>query len=230
MNMITVIIPALNEEREIAGTIACVRDMEGVSEVIVVDGGSQDGTVGIARTMGAVVVECERGRGRQMHAGALAGGGEVLWFVHADTRPESDATRQMVAALGDASVAGGNCTLAFDGETWGARLLNAVQPLMKLLGVYYGDSTIFVRRAVYCAAGGCRPYPLFEDSDLIQRIRGLGRFVSLEARVVTSSRRFEQRGFLRTCFLWTSLQMLFWCGVPAERLGRWYAPVRRHTV
>ncbi|HBY58597.1 MAG TPA: glycosyl transferase [Solibacterales bacterium] len=228
--MISVIIPALNEEREIARTIVCALAMEEVGEVIVVDGGSQDGTVGIARAMGAAVVECERGRGRQMHAGALAASGEVLWFVHADTRPESGATRQIVAALGDALVVGGNCTLAFDGETRGARLLNAVQPLMKRLGVYYGDSTIFVRRSVYCAAGGCRPYPLFEDSDLIQRVRALGRFVSLDARVVTSSRRFEQRGFLRTCFLWTSLQMLFWCGVPAERLGKWYAPVRRDTV
>lgn len=228
--MISAIIPALNEESEIAKTIESVRALPGCLEVIVVDGGSCDRTVPVARGMGAKVISSARGRGAQMHQGAEVARGEVLWFVHADTRPSPGSTTQMMAALGDASTLGGNFTLVFDGRSLGARLLNALQPLMKRLGFYYGDSTIFVKRSVYFAVGGFRPYPVFEDSDLIRRIRSAGGFVSLPATVQTSSRRFEQAGFCRTCLRWSILQSLFWLGVPAERLGALYRPVRRVSV
>lgn len=181
----------------------------------------------IAESMGATVIGSARGRGAQMHRGAEVASGEVLWFVHADTRPSAGSTTQMMAALREDSTAGGNFTLVFDGRSLGARLLNTLQPLMKRLGFYYGDSTIFVRRSVYFAVGGFKPYPVFEDSDLIQRITSVGEFVSLPATVRTSSRRFEQKGFCRTCIWWSSLQLLFWLGVPAERLGRLYGPIRR---
>ena len=225
--MISAVIPTLNEEAEIAETIRALLAQTDEMEVIVVDGGSSDATVQIAECLGAVVVRSERSRGRQMHAGALAARGDVLWFIHADTRPCSTATHQMIAALRSAAVAGGNFTLAFDGSTFGAHLLNFLQPLMKLLRCYYGDSTIFVRRDVYFRLGGFQPYPLFEDADLIGKIRTAGRFCSLPGLVTTSSRRFEGRSFLATCTQWSAMQLLYWIGVPAETLGRLYAPIRR---
>ncbi|MBI4907283.1 MAG: TIGR04283 family arsenosugar biosynthesis glycosyltransferase [Acidobacteria bacterium] len=228
--MISAIIPALNEESEIANTIEAVRSLPDTIEVIVVDGGSCDRTVPIAQGMGVRVIQSARGRGRQMHEGALAAQGEVLWFVHADTTPSADCTTQMLRALGHDSTAGGNFSLVFDGHSFGARVLNALQPLMKRLGSYYGDSTIFVRRSVYFAVGGFKPYPVFEDSDLIQRIKSVGDFVSLPATVRTSSRRFEQKGFCLTCLWWSSLQLLFWLGIPAECLGKLYGPIRRGSV
>jgi rSAM/selenodomain-associated transferase 2 len=225
--VISVVIPTLNEAAEIAETILSVLSQPGVVEVIVVDGGSTDATVWIAEDSGARVIHSKRGRGRQMHAGALAADGEVLWFVHADTRPGPDTARQLLDALSAGLAAGGNCTLTFDGPALGARILNLVQPLMRRLHCYYSDSTIFVRRDLYFALGGFRSYPLFEDADLIARVRSAGRFVSVRGTVRTSSRRFEQRGFLRTCARWSALQLLFWIGVPAETLGGLYQPIRR---
>lgn len=207
--MISAVIPTLNEEAEIGETIWALQVQKDEVEVIVVDGGSSDDTVRIAESLGVTVVGCERGRGRQMHAGALVSRGEILWFIHADTRACATATAQMIQALGSARIAGGNFTLAFDGRTLGARLLNLVQPLMKMLRCYYGDSTIFVRRDVYFETGGFRPYPVFEDADLIGKIRRAGRFVSLPGLVTTSSRRFEERGFLATCIQWSAMQVLY---------------------
>jgi rSAM/selenodomain-associated transferase 2 len=225
--MISTVIPTLNEEAEIAETIRALLTQEDEIEVIVVDGGSTDATARIAENLGVVVIRSERGRGRQMHAGALAAHGDILWFVHADTRACAVATHQMIKALRSPGISGGNFTLAFDGCTFGARLLNFVQPLMKALRCYYGDSTIFVKRDVYFELGGFQPYPLFEDADLIGRIRKTGRFLSLPGLVTTSSRRFEGRSFLATCSQWSALQLLYSIGVPAETLGRLYAPVRR---
>lgn len=224
---ISVIIPALDEEAEIGETIQAVQCLPGCLEVILVDGGSQDRTASIARQLEARVILSGRGRGAQMQKGAKAASGEVLWFVHADTRPSAGSTGQMITALRDHSVAGGNFRLEFDGSSPGARLLNALQPVMRRLGFYYGDSTIFVRRSVYFDLGGFRSYQLFEDSDLIRRIKSAGRFVTLPAKVRTSSRRFERKGFLLTCFLWSGLQVLFWLGVSPERIGKFYSPVRR---
>ncbi|MBK9169609.1 MAG: TIGR04283 family arsenosugar biosynthesis glycosyltransferase [Bryobacterales bacterium] len=228
--MISAIVPALNEESGIARTIEALRSLPDPVEVIVVDGGSSDNTVPIAENLGVRVVRSERGRGVQMNLGALAATGEVLWFVHADTTPCAATTAQMLQALSRGPVAGGNFTLVFNGRSPGARLLTFLQPFMKRLGSYYGDSTIFVKRETYFALGGFKPYPLFEDSDLIQRIKRAGEFVSLPATVRTSSRRFEQRGFCLTCLWWSSLQVLYWMGVPAARLERLYGPVRRNSA
>jgi rSAM/selenodomain-associated transferase 2 len=225
--MISAVIPTLNEEAELGETIRALLAQNDEIEVIVVDGGSSDDTARVAETLGAQVVRSGRGRGRQMHAGALAARGDILWFVHADTRPCPTATRQMINALRLPDLAGGNFTLAFDGHTLGARLLNFVQPMMKTLRCYYGDSTIFVRRDLYFELGGFQPYPLFEDADLIGKIRSAGRFGSLPGLVTTSSRRFEGRSFMATCAQWSAMQLLHWIGVPAETLGRLYAPIRR---
>lgn len=228
--MISAIIPTLNEEAEIAATIRALLAQADNIEAIVADGGSTDATIRVAESLGAVVIRSERGRGTQMHAGALAARGDILWFVHADTRPCPAATQQMIKALQSPQVSAGNFTLAFDGKTVGARLLNFVQPFMKLLRCYYGDSTIFVKRDVYFSLGGFRPYPLFEDAELIGRIGKTGRFLSLPGLVTTSSRRLESRGFLATCCQWSAMQALYWIGVPADTLGRLYAPIRRPAV
>ena len=225
--MISAVIPTLNEEAEIAATIQALLAQVGDLEVVVADGGSSDTTIEIAERLGAVIVRSARGRGKQMHAGAMAARGDILWFIHADTRVCADATRQLIAALESPGMTGGNFTLAFDGQTLGARLLTLSQPVMKALRVYYGDSTIFLRSDVYFALGGFRPYPLFEDADMIARIRAAGAFRSLAGQVTTSSRRFEGRSFLLTCTQWTAMQLLYWLGVPAESLGRFYAPIRR---
>jgi rSAM/selenodomain-associated transferase 2 len=225
--VLSVIIPALNEALAIGQTLTAVSRQADDLEVIVVDGGSSDATVEIAQRMGATVLRSECGRGVQLHAGAAASSGNVLWFVHADTRPSPEGSRRIHEALAIPGVVGGSFAVTFDGASFGARMMNRGSPFMQRLGFCYGDSGIFVPRPVYERIGGFRPHPLFEDLDFLQRLKRVGRFVHLPEKIETSSRRFEGRSFALTCAQWSGMQMLYWAGVPPERLARMYLPIRR---
>jgi rSAM/selenodomain-associated transferase 2 len=224
--MISVIIPTLNEETTIGTTLERLTRVRGLAEVIVVDGGSTDCTRDIVRRHGVRLIDAPRGRGQQMHAGAAAATGEILWFLHADTHPPEDAPDHIVQALRDPAIVGGHFRIQFDGGRRAARVLTWVYPHLSWLGLCYGDSGLFVRRSAYELAGGFRPYPIFEDLDLARRLRRLGRLSRLPAAVVTSSRRFEGRSFVLTFAWWSVLQVLYWLGVSPHFLGRLYAPIR----
>jgi rSAM/selenodomain-associated transferase 2 len=224
--LLSIIIPALNEARAIVETLDAAARVRGEVEVIVVDGGSSDGTAEVARGRGARVINSARGRGAQMHAGALAARGEVLWFLHADTLAPADAAECIGRALRDARAVGGNFRVRFDGASVAARFLTRLYPRLRLLGLAYGDSGFFVRRAAYERAGGFKPFPIFEDLDLLRTLWRQGRFVQAEGCVVTSSRRFEGRSFALTFARWSLLQSLYWLGVSPHTLARLYANVR----
>jgi rSAM/selenodomain-associated transferase 2 len=223
----SIIIPTLNEEAALPDTLRAISALKGQPEVIVADGGSTDNTLAIARSAGAIIIPSERGRGQQQAAGAAHANGEVLWFLHADSLADPKALESMEQALGDPKVAAGNFTLRFDGETRAARTLTLAYPYFRLLGLCYGDSGIFIRRSAYDALGGFRPFPLFEDVDLVWRVKRSGRFVRLRCPLITSSRRFEGRSFTLTFAHWAALQILFWAGVSPVRLARMYAHIRR---
>jgi rSAM/selenodomain-associated transferase 2 len=222
MTRISVIVPALNEARCIKQTLQALRNLHGDPEIIVVDGGSEDDTVPTARACGVTVISAPRGRGPQMHAGANAAQGDVLWFIHADTTPPPHATSELLRALDDPHVAAGNFRLRFDGNTRAARQLTAIYPHLRRLGLSYGDAGIFVRRSAYQAAGGFQPHPLFEDLDFMRRVKRTGRFVHIDCAITTSARRFENRNFALMWIHWTTLQVLYWAGVPPSHLARWY--------
>lgn len=226
MTNISIIIPALNEALSIGETLEAAARVKGVVEVVVVDGGSADGTAEAARSRGARVVDSARGRGAQMHAGALAARGEVLWFLHADTLAPADAGECIERALLDPLAVGGNFRIRFDGAGGAARFLTWLYPRLRLLGLAYGDSGFFVRRAAYERAGGFKPFPIFEDLELLRSLWRQGRFVQAEACVVTSSRRFEGRSFTLTFARWSLMQGLYWLGVSPHTLARLYANVR----
>ena len=208
--------------RDLAATMGRLR---GEFEVIVCDGGSADATVETARQCGLRVIEAPRGRGPQMNAGARSAEGETLLFLHADTRLPEDALTQVADALNDDRVSGGNFSLIFGGDTQEARLLTRIYPFLRLGGMVYGDSAIFVRRGVFESLNGYRDYPIFEDCDLYRRMRRAGRVVWLKACATTSSRRFEGR-FIRTFALWSLMQALYWVGVNPNLLNRLYKPLR----
>lgn len=224
--MVSIIVPTLNEENGIAETLRSLIGLAGQKEILVSDGGSEDQTEQIAQSLGVRVIRGERGRGCQLHAGASAASGNILWFVHADTRAEAGAIQGIEQALRNSGVAGGDFTLVFEGSHYSARQMTRIYPYLRWLGLSYGDAGIFIKRQVYDEIGGCRPYPLFEDLDLIRRMRRQGRFVHLKERIFTSSRRFAGPQYARVWALWIGLQILYWAGVSPYRLSRWYRHAR----
>jgi rSAM/selenodomain-associated transferase 2 len=224
--MISIVIPTLNEAAAIERSIGAAQALEGEKEIIVADGGSEDSTVTIAERRGARVVHAARGRGTQLHAGAMAATGDVLWFVHADTIVDPKSIPAIDAALRDSETVGGNFRLLFEGSGLAARHLTWTYPRLRFLGLCYGDAGIFVRRSSYEEIGGFQPYPLFEDVDLARRLRTKGNFVHLDCRIVTSSRRFEGKNYAAVWVRWIALQTFYWLGVPPERLARWYRHAR----
>lgn len=235
-HLLSVVVPALNEEACIGALIETLRLMPDVSEIVVCDGGSRDRTVPIARELGAVVVqmarENERNRGAQMNGGAHASTGTVLWFLHADARPHRNAARAILKAAENHRVCGGNFRLRFDDEgrsdsmRRAARLFEAIARVQRRLGVYYGDSGIWVRRDDFEALGGYRSWPLFEDFDFARRLEARARRLKkrtlcLNLPVVVSARRFET-GASRLLMRWATFQVLFSLGVSPHRLARLY--------
>lgn len=224
--MLSIIIPTFNEAHSIGATLDAVARLSGPIEVLVVDGGSRDGTQRIVGERGVALVASEKGRGAQMHRGACLARGEALWFLHADTIPPPNAAGLIMKALDEREVSGGNFDIRFDGAQPAARFMTWLYPRLRALGLCYGDSAIFVRREAYERLGGFEPFPIFEDLDLVRRLRREGRVAHLPAQVLTSSRRFEGHSFILTFTRWAILQGLYWLGVHPRHLGRLYAPVR----
>ena len=190
-------------------------------EVVLVDGGSRDDSVAMARAAGLRVVVAERGRARQMNAGAQACGGALLLFLHADTRLPEAADAMVCAAL--AVQAWGRFDVRIDGRPLMLRVVAALMNLRsRLSGIATGDQAIFVRRDVFEAVGGFPDQPLMEDIELSCRLLRVSRPACLRARVRTSGRRWEQRGVWRTIALMWRLRWAYWRGVPAERLAEAY--------
>lgn len=224
--IVTVIIPALNEARSIDTTLRSISRLAMPAEVIVVDGGSKDNTRQIASGCGARVITSERGRGAQMHRGASLAKGNVFWFLHADTVVPAESVHLIVEALLDKEVITGNFNVRFDGTGAAPSFMNWFYSQLRRVGLCYGDSAIFVRREAYEQSGGFNAFPIFEDLDLLRRLKKIGKFAQLPATVVTSSRRFENRSFVVTFIRWLALQLLYWLGVNPRRLAAFYSPVR----
>ena len=222
----SVVIPALNEAEGIGATLASVARQRPPVEVVVVDGGSTDGTPEAARRAmpEARVIAPGRGRARQMNAGAAAASGEALLFLHADTRLPEGAADAVREALAEPGVAGGCFQPRFVGPGAGSRWMRLWEsPLwMRWWRFAFGDRAAFCSRRAFERAGGFRDQPLFEDLDLVRDLRAEGRFVFLDLAVETSARRFGERGALRqqlrNLALWTAWN----AGVDPARLAAFY--------
>jgi rSAM/selenodomain-associated transferase 2 len=228
---VSVIIPTLNEERSIGRTLEALTLAAGNIEVIVVDGGSNDATTEIARRWGARIITSAQGRGIQMHNGARLAQAQTLLFLHADTIVPLEAIDRITELLAkDQLAVGGNCDIRFDGDSRAARLMTWLYPKLEKIGLCYGDSGIFVRASVYEEIGGFKSFPIFEDVDLVSRLKRRGRMVHLPVAVVTSSRRFERRSFALTFARWSVMQGLYCIGISPRLLNQLYAPIRSAEV
>jgi rSAM/selenodomain-associated transferase 2 len=223
MSMLSVVVPVLNEAANLTALLPHLAERCPGAEVLVVDGGSEDGSAAIVAATAAVRgLTAGRGRARQMNAGAGAATGDVLLFLHADTRLPAGTVPAIAAALADPAVVGGRFDVRFDGPRALALVAALMNARSRATGIATGDQAIFVRRSVFEALGGYPDVPLMEDVQLSRRLRGMGRLACLRLRVTTSGRKWEREGLLRTIGLMWALRFLHFCGVSPARLHAWY--------
>jgi rSAM/selenodomain-associated transferase 2 len=217
--MISVVTPTLNAAGSIAACLEAARDAD---EIVVVDGGSSDGTPAIAERLGARFLAAPRGRGGQLAAGAAAARGDWLLFLHADTRLEPGwraAADRHIERRGDSAAC---FRFRLDAGEWPARLVEAgVSLRVRLLGLPYGDQGLLVSRRLYDEIGGYRPLALMEDVDLVRRL-GRGRIERLGVAALTSPDRWRRDGWLRRSLLNLVCLALYRSGMSAERVAKLY--------
>jgi rSAM/selenodomain-associated transferase 2 len=220
---VSIVMPVLDEAACIADSLAALAPLraQGV-QIIVVDGGSRDGT--LLRCSGAadVLLASPRGRARQMNAGARAATGDMLLFLHADTALPPEALALVSDAL--AHHPWGRFDVRIDGHSrWLPIVAASMNLRSRLTGIATGDQAIFMRRAAFESVGGFADQPLMEDIELCKRLRQHhGAPACLRAHVVTSGRRWDERGAWSTIVLMWRLRWLYWRGVSADRLAAAY--------
>ncbi len=221
---ISVVVPTMNEATDILTVLSALTGLRlRGHEIVVVDGGSVDGTPSLAAPLADRVIASAAGRASQMNAGAAAARGDVLWFLHADTVPAADADRTLLAALAKPGCDWGRFNVRLSGC---ARMLRIVETLMNLrsclTGIATGDQGIFVRRALFETVGGFPELPLMEDIALSRQLKCHGRPACVRTKLIVSSRRWEQNGTLRTIALMWWLRLAYYCGFDPQRLATWY--------
>ncbi|MCP9440398.1 MAG: TIGR04283 family arsenosugar biosynthesis glycosyltransferase [Nitrospira sp.] len=229
--IVSVIIPTLHERDLLTKTILHTAEL-GFDEIVVVDGGSTDGTMALAKACcagltGAHVITAPRGRARQMNEGAKVSRGEGLLFLHADTLLPPNAKALITSALADSGIAGGRFDVRFDSSSpWGRMISTLMNIRSRWTGIATGDQAIFVRRSVFDQLGGFADIPLMEDIEFSRRLKRTGRIAALRQTVTTSFRRWETQGPLKTIVLMWTLRLLYWLGVSPHRLSDFYAVIR----
>ena len=221
---LSIVLPVLNEAQQLPEALECLRPArERGAEVIIVDGGSDDGTLATAARAGVRLVSSPKGRARQMNTGARIAGGDVFLFLHVDTVLPERADVLIEVAICDHRHVWGRFDVDIRGRPW---MLKVIAVLMnwrsRITGIATGDQAIFVARSAFESIGGFPDQPLMEDIELCKRLRTLSRPACLRARVVTSGRRWESRGVWRTIVLMWRLRWAYWRGVPASTLASLY--------
>jgi rSAM/selenodomain-associated transferase 2 len=224
VSKLSIIVPVLNEGESIADALDALADLRALGvEVIVVDGGSRDATVLRARARADRVIFAPRGRALQMNAGAEKACGDVLLFLHADTRLPADADHIVLNGLARSGRGWGRFDVKIDGDS---SLLVAVAWLMnvrsRLTGIATGDQAIFVRRNAFRSIGGFPAIALMEDIALSKRLKRVSRPLCLRARAVTSGRRWDKNGVVGTVLLMWRLRLAYFFGVDPKALARQY--------
>jgi rSAM/selenodomain-associated transferase 2 len=207
---ISIIVPVLNEAAIIRGFLQHLRATAPDAEIIIVDGGSNDGTVELCRGLADHIVESARGRARQMNAGAQIAHGKILWFLHSDSYIPASSLAAIEAALGDPQVVGGCFRLQIVPARWIYRVRDATGDLcVNLFLIALGDRGLFCRRENFLALGGYPDQPLLEDADFYCKLRAVGRVRQVPIRIQTSARRYEALGPTRTILFYLLIMTLY---------------------
>ena len=227
---ISVIIPALNEADCIENTLSQLIHHEAI-EVIVVDGGSTDGTPDLAKACGAIVLTAEPSKSGQMNTGAKAADGDILLFLHADTLLPENFEKSIISAIHREGVAAGAFQLHINSELKGLRFIEKVANWRsRHLQTPYGDQGIFVTKRLFQAIGGYPDMEIMEDFELIRRLKRKGKIIILNLSVNTSPRRWQNMGIIKTWLLNQMIAIGYMLGCSPERLSGWYRREKGKSV
>ncbi|ARV62980.1 glycosyltransferase [Nostocales cyanobacterium HT-58-2] len=218
---ISIIIPVLNEVRNIQQAIASTQPSTNV-EVIVVDGGSNDGTLELVESLGVKVISAPRGRAYQMNSGALAASSDILLFLHADTRLPAHFDVMVRTALQQNKVVAGAFALQIDAPLLSLRLVEwGVNWRSRFLQMPYGDQAIFLTKEIFYKIGKFPELPMMEDFELMRRLRRTGRIAIIPVPVLTSARRWLKNGVFKTTLTNQIIILAYLLGVSPKQILRW---------
>lgn len=224
--IVSIIIPVLNEGASVREFLHHLRATAENVEIVVVDGGSNDGTIDLCRGLAHQVVERSAGRGRQMNAGARLAGGEILWFLHADSRIAANAVTAIERTMRDTQIAGGCFGLQLVPSRWIYRVRDAIgNQCVNLFRMALGDRGLFCRRETFFALGGYPDQPLLEDGDFYRKLRRVGRVRQLPITIQSSARRYETFGPIRTVLFDLFIMALYVVETPMpilQKLVHWF--------
>ena len=223
---VSIIVPTLNEELVLEKTLTQFQQLS-PHELIVSDGGSDDGTRNIAGRFSHRVITGSAGRALQMNVGADEATGDILLFLHADSRIEPESYRKMLQCMQNPKWIGGAFTLCIESGKWSLKLIALLANIRsKYFGLAYGDQGFFVRKEVFKDMNGFSPLPICEDLDFYYRLRKKGPVILLKEKAHTSPRRWIKEGILFTTARNTLIAVLFGLGFPPHILTKWYLAIR----
>jgi rSAM/selenodomain-associated transferase 2 len=224
MKSVSSVIPVLDEDAEIVDALTALAPFRARAvEIIVVDGGSRDRTAELARPLCDRVIAAPRGRALQMNAGAAAARGQILIFLHVDTRLPPDADRLVATAIAQTGRDWGRFDVRIVGGHVLFPMISATMNLRsRLTGIATGDQAIFVTRQAFATVGAFPYIPLMEDIAFSRRLKGRGAPICLRQHALTSGRRWRKHGVLRTILLMWRLRLAFFLGADPDRLAQRY--------
>lgn len=224
--MISIIIPVLNEEKTIGENLKTLSKLPDDKEIIVVDGGSIDQTVDIAKKY-AKVINSSPGRAKQMNLGAQFAQGQILWFLHSDSRIDINSIDEIEKAIEGEYIGGSFSLYFYDLDTRFMKYVaNSSNRRARFLKLIFGDQGIFMRKDIFEELKGYKDMELMEDWDLSDRIHKLGKMKVLDCKIGTSARRFQKGGQLRTLLKMHKIKILYLLGTPTDKLAKIYRQVR----
>ncbi|KXZ39928.1 transferase 2, rSAM/selenodomain-associated [Alkalithermobacter thermoalcaliphilus JW-YL-7 = DSM 7308] len=224
--MVSIIIPVLNEEKSIEKLLKQLTDLKLDKEIIVVDGGSSDNTVCISKKY-AKVIKSQKGRATQMNSGAKVSKGDILWFVHSDSNINKESLSYIKKAINQGYIGGGFSLYFSDNNSLFMKYIALTSNLRaKLLGLYFGDQGIFIRKDVFEKVGGFPKIEIMEDFQFSIDIKKYGKMKLLKIPIGTSARRFEKGGYLKTFILMQKMKILYMLGVKPSKLSKMYREAR----
>jgi len=224
--MISVLVPIYNEKEVLSERSAMFQNIAKVAELLFVDGGSTDKSEDIAARYGRIITS-EKGRARQMNAGAREASGDILSFLHADNIVSPETINSIEKAVRENEVIGGCLTQRIESERPVFRFIEwQGNNRARRTKIFYGDQGIFVRKDVFDQLGGFPDVPIFEDVLFSQKLKQAGKTTVLPDKIRVSARRWEKRGIFKTTLMFNKLLIMFKLGHPLEKIKRLYEDLR----